>query len=289
MIQMSMTPVSTRPLPPRSEGWSVLAGGGRFAVRLTRDPGEIAAGQRLRYQVFYEEMAAQATPAMAALGRDFDEFDQLCDHLMVHDLTRAPGDQVVGTYRLFPQALAESHGQYYSESEYALRPTIDRLAAEAGGRLLELGRSCVHPEYRNNATIQLLWRGITTYMVENQISYMFGCASLPGVDPDALAVPLSYLHHNHLAPPEMRIRALEDRYVPMNRLPAEGLDMRRALHAVPPLIKAYLRLGAYIGDGAVIDHQFGTTDVFILVPVARIAPKYYNHFGRDEFSVVGSA
>ncbi len=265
-------------LAPRPDSWGFLAAGGRFEVRLTREPEDIAAAQRLRFRVFYEEMSATPSAAMAAGRRDFDAFDHLCDHLMVYDRDRPAGDQVVGTYRLLRQAVAQRHGGFYSASEFDIQPLVDHVGA-AGG-LLELGRSCVHEEYRSNAIIQILWRGISTYMSDHDISYMFGCASLPGTDPDALALPLSYLHQHHRAPAEIGVRALANRYVSMNRL-GNTVTLRAAVHALPPLIKGYLRLGAYIGDGAVVDRQFGTTDVFILLPVKRIAPKYTQHYRDD--------
>lgn len=273
------TPTLVPPARSARNGWHCVSADGRFEVRLTRSQDDIAAAQRLRYQVFYEEMAAQPSPEMARLGLDFDQFDRLCDHLMVFDRSRPEGKQVVGTYRLLRRAMAEMHGGFYSASEYDLQPMLDN--ASSGG-LLELGRSCVHRDYRTNATIQLLWRGISTYVADHGISFMFGCASFPGIDPQQHAQALSYLHANHLPPQHYRVRALPSRFVPMNLLPPEQINPRAALHALPPLIKGYLRLGAYIGDGAVIDHQFGTTDVFILLPVDRIAPKYQNRFSADE-------
>ncbi len=264
---------------PRS-GWQCVSADGRFEVRLTRSPDDITAAQRLRYQVFYEEMAAEPSPEMAKLGLDFDQFDRLCDHLMVFDRTRPEGEQAVGTYRLLRRSVAEMHGGFYSASEYDLQPMLDYVGGSGG--LLELGRSCVHRDYRTNATIQLLWRGISTYVADHNISFMFGCASFPGTDPQQHALALSYLYAHHLPPQEWRVRALPERYEPMNLIPADQINPRAALHALPPLIKAYLRLGAYIGAGAVVDRQFGTTDVFILLPVERIAPKYQNRFSADE-------
>ena len=255
-------------------------GNGRFAVRVSRDPADIAAAQRLRYHVFYREMNALPTPANLAAQRDFDAFDPVCDHLLVYDRSRPAGGQVVGTYRLLRQAVAERHGGFYSAGEYDLAPLIERLGA--GGGFLELGRACVHADYRTNACIQLLWRGIAAYIADPAITHMFGCANLPGIEPRKLAVPLSYLWHNHLAPPHLRVRAQPRRYVPMNLLPAAAIPLRAALQTLPPLIKGYLRVGAFIGDGAVVDRQFGTTDVFILLPVARIARKYSAHFDLEE-------
>ncbi len=263
-------------LNPALLGWQCASADGRFEVRLTRRAEDVRAAQRLRYQVFYQEMAAQPTPEMAACERDFDKFDDLCDHLMVFDRSLAEGEQAVGTYRLLRRSVAERHGGFYSASEYDIGPMLRHVGPKGG--LLELGRSCVHRDYRSNAIIQLLWRGISTYIDDHGIEFMFGCASLPGIDPSAHAVALSYLHHNHLPPEAWRVRALPERYAAMNLLPVEQVSPKAAIHALPPLIKAYLRLGAYIGDGAVVDQQFSTVDVFILLPVSRIAPKYQNRF-----------
>ena len=273
-------PPAVQPSRQARNGWQCVSADGRFEVRLTRSPEDIAAAQRLRFRVFYEEMAAEPSPEMARLGLDFDEFDTQCDHLMVFDRSRAAGEQVVGTYRLLRREVAEQHGGFYSASEYDLQPMLDYVGPMGG--LLELGRSCVHRDYRTNATIQLLWRGISTYISDHGISFMFGCASFPGVEPQDHALALSYLHAHHLPPQEWRVRAVPSRYEPMNLLPPDQINPRNALHALPPLIKAYLRLGAYIGDGAVVDRQFGTTDVFILLPVERIAPKYQNRFNPEE-------
>jgi len=273
-------PSAVQPSRQPRNGWQCVSADGRFEVRLTRSPDDIAAAQRLRFRVFYEEMAAEPSPEMARLGLDFDQFDTQCDHLMVFDRSRTPGEHVVGTYRLLRREIAEQHGGFYSASEYDLQPMLD-FAGPTGG-LLELGRSCVHRDYRTNATIQLLWRGISTYISDHGISFMFGCASFPGIDPQQHALALSYLHAHHLPPQEWRVRALPGRFEPMNLLPPDQINPRTALHALPPLIKAYLRLGAYIGDGAVVDRQFGTTDVFILLPVERIAPKYQNRFNPEE-------
>ena len=251
---------------------------GDLEVRLAETEAEIEAAQRLRFHIFYQEMAAQPTAQMAASGRDFDAFDAVADHLLVLDHARGPGpDAVVATYRLLRRVNAARAGQFYTADEYDIADLI-RLP----GEILELGRSCVAVDYRTGPVMQLLWRGIATYVFHYDIEVMFGCASLPGVDLDALAMPLSYLHHNHLAPPELRTRAIPSRYVPMDRLPADGIDRRRALAALPPLIKGYLRLGGYVGDGAVVDQQFQTTDVCVIVKTDLVTQKYYKHYERRE-------
>ena len=249
---------------------------GSLQVRLAETQADIEAAQALRYRVFYQEMGAHPTIEMALVQRDFDDFDAVCDHLLVIDRAKGAGaDGVVGTYRLIRREAALRFGRFYTAAEY----DISRLAAYPG-ELLELGRSCVEAASRNRATMQLLWRGIAAYVFHYGIELMFGCASLPGTDPDALALPLSYLYHHHLAPPELRARALPERFVDMNRLAKESVDPALALPLLPPLIKGYLRLGGFVGDGAVIDHQFNTTDVCVVVKTDLVTEKYYRHYER---------
>jgi putative hemolysin len=151
---------------------------------------------------------------------------------------------------------------------------------------MELGRSCVLKPYRNKRTLELLWQGVWSYVREHGIDVMVGCASFEGVDPSAHAEALSFLHHSALAPEDWRVRAHDHLRIDMNMVPAEAVSPRAALKSLPPLIKGYLRLGAYVGDGAVIDHQFGTTDVLIILPVEAIRTRYFAHFGTpDELAV----
>ena len=251
--------------------------GGPLQVRLAASGEDIDAVQALRYRIFYETMGAQPLPGMARRRRDCDPLDEMCDHLMVLDHTRGKGaDAVVGTYRLIRREAARRYGRFYSAAEY----DISRLVTYPGP-VLELGRSCVDPGYRARAVMPLLWKGIATYVFHYEIELMFGCASLPGIDPDQLAVPLSYLYHHHLAPPELRTRALSERYVDMRRLDPGGFDPERTLSLLPPLIKGYLRLGGFVGDGAVIDHQFNTTDVCVVVKTDLVAEKYSRHYERQ--------
>ncbi len=257
-------------------GWSVRSG--NLEVRLADTRSEIEAAQALRYRVFYEEMAAKPSPEMAQLGRDFDDFDAVADHLLVLDHAQGPGARgVVGTYRLIRRDAAQLAGRFYSADEY----DIAALLAYPG-EILELGRSCVDAEHRTGQIMQLLWRGIAAYVFQFEVGLMFGCASLPGVDPEQLALPLSYLYHYHLAPPALRPQALPARYTDMRLIDAASLAPKRALATLPPLIKGYLRLGGYVGDGAVIDHQFHTTDVCVVVKTDLVTEKYYKHYERQE-------
>ncbi len=243
---------------------------GSLQVRLARSSEEVDAAQALRYRVFYREMAADPSPEMAARARDFDRFDAYCDHLLVIDHDREKGaDHVVGTYRLLRRSVADAHGGFYSTSEY----DIEAIIAHPG-EILELGRSCVDAAYRNRATMTLLWRGNAAYVMHYDVPIMFGCASFPGTDPASHAQPLSYLHHYHRAPSELCPRARAEHYVNMNLMPKEAVDTKAALKAIPPLIKGYLRLNGFVGDGAVIDWQWGSVDVSIVVKTDLVTQRY---------------
>lgn len=250
---------------------------GDIELRLAESDEEIRAAQALRYRIFYEEMAAKPSAEMQRLRRDFDSFDDYCDHLLVIDRSLPAGPRrVVGTYRLLRRAMAEKRGQFYSVDEYDIRHIL-----AFPGEILELGRSCIEAAYRQRSVMQLMWRGIADYVMYHEIGLMFGCASLPGVDPAAHALALSYLHHYHLAPANLRPRALPQRYVSMNIIPRDRIDARAALGQLPPLIKGYLRLGGFVGDGAVIDEQFNTTDVCIVVKTDLVTEKYSRHYERQ--------
>lgn len=260
----------------------VLGRLGPLEVRLARTARDVRRAQRLRYKVFYEEMSALPDAASRLARRDFDAFDAVCEHILVldHDAGKMvlgrKKPKVVGTYRLLRQEVANRHGGFYTANEFDIGHIID---GHPTLKFLELGRSCVLKPYRNKRTVELLWHGIWTYILRNKIDAMLGCASLEGTDPDQLALPLSFLHHNARAPEEWRARALPNRYVDMNRMPAEAINPKAALHSLPPLVKGYLRLGGFVGDGAVVDHQFGTTDVLVVLPVSVISPRYVEHFG----------
>lgn len=264
--------------------WPVVTQAGPLQVRVATTPAELAAAQRLRYHVFYEEMTAVPTDAMRAAGRDFDRFDDFADQLLVVDTGVREVDgspKVVGTYRLLRDTVAAQHGGFYTSSEYDIDPIL--AAHPKGTRFLELGRSCVLKAYRAKpVSLQLLWRGIVLYLVHYNLDVFFGCASFPGTDPDALAVQLSYLHHFHRSPEGQRARALPELYVEMNRVPKEAIDERAVLRTLPPLIKGYVRAGSYIGDGAVIDRQFDTTDVLVNFPFMNMHESWRTHFLRPQ-------
>jgi putative hemolysin len=246
-------------------------------LRVAESTAEIEAAQALRFRVFYEELNAQPTPEMAAKRRDFDSFDPYCDHLIIIDHDKGAGaDGIVATYRLMRREQARRRGQYYSIDEYDIAPLVNYP-----GEILELGRSCVDPAYRTKAAMGLLWKGIADYILHYNIGVLFGCASFPGTDPEEHKVALSYLYHRHLAAPEYRARALPERYVSMDMVPLDQIDEKRAFLSLPPLIKGYLRLGGFVGDGAVVDPQFGTVDISVVVVHDLIKNKYTKHY-RDQ-------
>ncbi len=269
------------PFEGRLEQWPVLAVSGALEVRLAETEHEVEQAQRLRYTVFYEEMSAIPSPRMRELKRDFDKYDDVCDHLLVVDRDAHDEDGqplVVGTYRLTRKKDADKVGGFYTSSEYDLSAMLAGLPE--GTKYLELGRSCILKSYRARpGTMQLLWKGLMAYVARFDIELMFGCASLPGTDVEEMALPLSYLHHFHPMPEHLRVRALPDLYVEMNRIPKDAIDEREGIRSLPAMLKGYVRAGCCIGQGAMIDRQFGTTDVFIYFPLSGIDARYKSRFG----------
>jgi putative hemolysin len=258
---------------------------GNLEVRLARTKGDIKRAQRLRYKVFYEEMSAIPNALAILSRRDEDAYDSIFDHLLVVDHgnpekgRRWGRPKVVGTYRVLRQDVASRNDGFYTQGEYDIAPL---LRARSDHNFVELGRSCVLKPYRNKRTLELLWQGVWDYVREHGGSAMIGCGSFPGTDPSLHAQALSYLHHMKLAPAEWLVRAHEHLRVDMNMLPKDAINTRAAIRALPPLIKGYLRVGAYVGDGAVIDHQFGTTDIFLVMPVEAMSSRIFNHFGAPD-------
>ncbi|MCV2870425.1 GNAT family N-acetyltransferase [Defluviimonas sp. WL0002] len=248
-----------------------------FCIRLAESEQDCLAAQRLRYSVFVRELGGDG-PLVDHVGRfERDEFDPVNDHLILVDNRRdaAALDHVVAVYRLFPGERASDFGRFYCDAEYDLTKLRN-----CGRRLLELGRSCVHPDYRTGSAMFLLWNGLSEYVLERGIDVMFGVASFHGTDIEPLKTPLSWLHHHHLAPEPLRVRAIEEHFQPMDLLPAEALDKRAALAAMPALMKAYLRLGGFVGEGAFVDHAFNTTDVMLLMDTAAMSAKHKGFYVR---------
>jgi L-ornithine Nalpha-acyltransferase len=250
----------------------------RYRVKLAETAAEREGAQRLRYRVFVEEMGAHATPEERAARREWDEFDPFFDHLILTSLDPTiedPLDRVVGVYRLMRDEVAAAGPGFYGAEEYDLS-----AIAAAGRASVELGRSCVAKEHRGGAAMHLLWNGLASYVLEREIELLFGVASFRGTDPAPLAEALSFLHHEHLAPPDLRVRARPEHYLDMNLMPREAIDPPRALQAIPALIKAYLRTGGFVGDGAFVDADFNTIDVCVVMDTARMTERYSSFYQR---------
>jgi putative hemolysin len=276
-------------LPERPEGAmaappasGTLGRLGDLEVRLARTPAELDRAQEIRYQVFYEEMSAVADAGTRASRRDRDEFDAHCDHMLVFDHARKGADggpEIVGTYRLLRQEVAIASGcGFYTAREFDLAPM---LARHPGRNFLELGRSCVLKPYRTKRTVELLWHGNWTFVRQHDLDVMFGCASLEGTDVEQLAPLLRFLRNAAPAPEEWRVAAQPGQGISLDNLPASDISPDAAVRALPPLVKGYLRLGGVVGEDAVIDAQFGTTDIVIVLPVERLNPRYVNYYGAE--------
>ncbi len=249
-------------------------------IRHAQSSDEIRVAQRLRYRVFHEERGAQA---LCRDGLDADPYDSVSEHLLVIEpFSESPSDfalsdgNLIGTYRLITQTAAEKIGSFYSQTEYDLEPLLKRMPHL---QFLELGRSCVLKQARGSAVIELLWQGIWDFVRKNRVDVMLGCASFEGTDPSAHAESLSFLAQHVTTPEDWQVKAHAHRYFDMNLLREGSYDNKKALANLPPLIKGYLRLGCYFGQGAVIDHAFNTVDVLVVQPVAAINPRYFARFG----------
>ncbi len=244
----------------------------QFTVRIAETEEDLRAAQRLRYKVFVEELGGGGEMVDHDARLEKDKFDPFFDHMLVSDDTTG---EVVGVYRLLRGDQAARLGQFYSEDEYDLT-----ALRQSGRKLLELGRSCLHADYRGGMAMFHLWNGLAAYVAENEIEVLFGVASFHGTNAEALAQPLSMLHHSHLAPEDLRVRSKT--YQPMDLLVKEQIDRRRAMLETPALIKAYLRLGGFVGDGAYVDHAFNTTDVCLILDTARMNERQSKIYTRGQ-------
>ena len=265
----------------------VIARKGNLVARIADNCDELKAAQHLRYQVFYEEMSARADETILRTQRDADAYDRICDHLVVvrqtqdfhPDMITVKDGELVGTYRLLGQETAQKSLGFYSQREFDLQALIDRKPAH---RFLELGRSCVLKQYRTKPVVELLWQGIWNYLRQYRHNVMVGCASLEGTDSSTLQLPLSFLYHGFRPPEDWNVMPEAENRVEIPLLAKRQINQREALKSLPPLIKGYLRLGAWIADGAVTDQQFNTTDVLIILPVSSINPRYFTRFGAPD-------
>lgn len=248
-----------------------------FLLKLAETDEHLRASQRLRYSVFVSEMGSDGPLVDHEQMLEKDRFDPFCDHLMLLDKSRGRSvdEQIVGVYRLLRDDQMKDAGQFYTEGEYDLS-----VLKQSGRKLLELGRSCLLSEYRGGNAMFVLWNGLAEYVEKHGIEILFGTASFHGTDLEQLAEPLSILYHRHLAPEELRVKALADHHTEMNIKPADQIDRLAAMKAVPALIKGYLRLGGFVGDGAFVDHDFNTTDVCLVMDTERLSAVQKNIYTR---------
>lgn len=242
--------------------------------RLAATSDDIAAVQRLRYHVFVTEWGADGPDVDHDMKREADRFDSFADHLLLIDPDRAEKDQVIGTYRLMTTDQARAAGGFYSAGEFDLS-----MLTRSGLRLLELGRSCLHPAYRGGTALLQLWQGVGRYVTDKDIEVLFGVASFRSTNPIDIAQPLTLLHTAHLAPSHLRVRAHGAGAREMPLLPHDQEDRRTAMLKMPALIKAYLRLGGVVGDGIYIDEAFKTTDVCLLLEASRMTARQRALYG----------
>tara|TARA_R110002051_G_scaffold57104_10_gene105895 strand:- start:6714 stop:7448 length:735 start_codon:yes stop_codon:yes gene_type:complete len=227
---------------------------------LAGGPDDIRQAQRLRYDVFIAEMGGDGPCVDHVEQLESDRFDAFAAHLMLEDVAPTAPRRLVGVYRIMTTAMARQAGGFYSAAEFDLTTLLDSQRS-----LLELGRSCLHVDYRGGAGMLKLWAAVADYVAAQKIDLVFGVASFSGVNTADLAQPLSYLHHFHSAGPHISVVALQENAVPLDIIPRDQIDRRAAILAVPTLIKAYLRLGGVVGRGAYVDQAFNTTDVCLIL------------------------
>ena len=251
-----------------------------FKAKFATSPDEFRAAQRLRYNVFVKELGGNGALVDHKNRLERDIYDSYCDHLLLYDAARDSknGGEVVGVYRILTSERAADLGRFYSEDEYDLE-----VLKSSGRKLMELGRSCLHPEYRGGSAMLHLWQALSHYVIERDVEILFGMASFHGTKVDAIREPLSLLHHNYLAPSELRVVAKHPHNQSMDLIDPNEIDKKRAILAVPALIKAYLRLGGFVGEGAFVDRAFNTTDVCLIVDTKKVSVRQKQIYGQRDF------
>lgn len=251
-----------------------------LTLKLAETPDEVKGAQRLRYEVFHKELGATINPEMAALGYDADDYDALCDHLIVVDNNLPKDQQIVGTYRLLTRDQANKAGvPLYTESEF----NIDKLKA-TGGKIMEMSRSCIAEPYRTKTAINLLWKGIAACVFGNKIDYLIGVPSFNGRDPKEHLEAISYMMHYHPCREDIRPVVQPEHRVELELIPKDQLDVKRIFADLPPLFKGYVRIGVSVGDGIYIDHEFNMVDMCVVLDIANVTDRYFNHYKRYDKS-----
>ena len=252
----------------------------QLEVRMAQNQEEIFEVQKLRYKVFVNEFGAKVSFRNMIQSIESDKFDNHCEHLILIDNSvrnSLSKPTVVGTLRLLNSTNAKRFYGFYSASEYKL----DKIL-EMKRNLLEVGRACIDKNYRGHIALHLLFCGLSKYVLEHDIAFIFGVASFSGNDPILFSSALSFLNYKFSAPKILDFRALAPNSVDMNMISVEKLDHGKAMSQMPSLIKAYLRMGAKVGDGAFVDTKFNTIDIGIIIEVELMDIKYKEFYGRLE-------
>ena len=249
---------------------------GDFVIKLANNKYELKKAQALRYSVFYKEKKAKSNFPKKMMKLDYDKIDKFADHLIVIDKKRKSiKNKIVGTYRLIRGDVALSFGGFYTSSEFDLTNILNSYKHK---QILELGRSCVHKDYRNGTTMKLLWKAIAEYIKLYDIKVLLGCASFPGTDVQEFSKELSYLRSNFSLPEEISVNSLLDNNYPVcikNNINESDI---RTFAKLPPLIKGYLRVGGRVSDSFFVDYDFNTIDLCVIVQTVNIDEKYKNKF-----------
>lgn len=250
---------------------------GTLTTRLANNTKEITQAQHIRYQVFCEEMSAVKSSQRLATKRDEDAHDSVCDHLLVID-QKLNQEKIVGTQRFFVKSAKDNQSQFYSQSEFDLEGLAFRYEDK---NFMELGRSCILPEYRSKRTMELMWHGTWAYAIHHNVDVMVGCASFEAQSIDEISPALGFLAEHALCPPEWDTPAIAENAISIKDFKTEEQNIKKGLAKLPPLIKGYLRLGAKFASYAVPDADFGTIDIMVILPVETINQRYVNFYGAD--------
>ncbi len=251
---------------------------GGLVTRVAVTSAEIAEAQSVRFRVFCEEHSAVISEPDRVALRESDRHDAKCDHLLIEAASDNAEVKIVGTQRFFLRRPGDDGTEFYSQSEFDVEQLINR---HPGKTFMELGRSCILPEYRSKRTMELMWQGTWAYAVENRVDVMIGCASFHTTDAAAIEASLGYLGEIAGLAPNWSVSAVAQQVVAKPcHMPADP-DHRKMIRTLPPLIKGYLRLGAMFSSEAVVDHAFGTTDVLVVLPVEHISSRYLDYYGKD--------
>ena len=250
---------------------------GSLSTRLAKNEAELKEAQKIRYQVFCDELSArqQSRPNTKL---EHEQHDLICDHLLVLDNNDTENPKTVGTQRFLVKQSKDSHLPFRSQSEFDLEGLAQKHPQK---RFMELGRSCILEAYRSKRTMELMWHGTWSYAVKNKVDVMTGCASFYAQSPEEISLALGFLSTLTTEEPEWQVDPTSPNFVPIKQYEELVTEPKKAIRALPPLIKGYLRLGAYFSKCIVTDEDFGTIDIAVILPVKNINPRYVSYYGAD--------